>query len=71
MLNPLAGPVAQRLEPATHNRLVGGSNPSRPNQGLSIVRASRCRVPRAVRPPAAATHSNDPRGDNGKTLKAR
>ena len=25
------GPVAQRLEQATHNRLVGGSNPSRPN----------------------------------------
>ncbi len=24
------GPVAQWLEPATHNRLVGGSNPSRP-----------------------------------------
>ena len=25
------GPVAQRLEQATHNRLVGGSNPSGPN----------------------------------------
>ena len=24
------GPIAQRLEQATHNRLVGGSNPSRP-----------------------------------------
>ena len=24
------GPVAQRLEQATHNRLVGGSNPSGP-----------------------------------------
>ena len=25
-----AGPIAQRLEQATHNRLVGGSNPSGP-----------------------------------------
>ena len=24
------GPIAQRLEQTTHNRLVGGSNPSRP-----------------------------------------
>ena len=28
-LKPL-GPIAQRLEQTTHNRLVGGSNPSRP-----------------------------------------
>ena len=28
-LEPL-GPIAQRLEQTTHNRLVGGSNPSRP-----------------------------------------
>ena len=26
----LFGPIAQRLEQTTHNRLVGGSNPSRP-----------------------------------------
>ena len=26
-----SGPVAQRLEQATHNRLVVGSNPSRPS----------------------------------------
>jgi hypothetical protein len=26
----LPGPIAQRLEQATHNRLVGGSNPSGP-----------------------------------------
>ncbi len=30
MFQSCQGPVAQRLEPATHNRLVGGSNPSRP-----------------------------------------
>jgi hypothetical protein len=27
------GPIAQRLEQATHNRLVGGSNPSGPTIG--------------------------------------
>ncbi len=27
---PRAGPIAQWLEQATHNRLVGGSNPSGP-----------------------------------------
>src|SRR4051794_40823558 len=27
---PAFGPIAQRLEQATHNRLVGGSNPSGP-----------------------------------------
>ena len=34
------GPVAQRLEPAAHNRLVGGSNPSGPTTHLAI-RSSR------------------------------
>lgn len=31
-----AGPVAQRLEQATHNRLVAGSNPSRPSAVFSV-----------------------------------
>ena len=32
------GPVAQRLEQATHNRLVGGSNPSGPTNLLFLLR---------------------------------
>ncbi len=35
------GPVAQRLEQATHNRLVGGSNPSRPSIMLRHLHAER------------------------------
>ena len=34
MLSALDGPIAQRLEQATHNRLVLGSNPSRPTTYL-------------------------------------
>ncbi len=30
-----AGPVAQRLEPAAHNGLVGGSIPSRPTRAVN------------------------------------
>ena len=39
------GSVAQRLEPAAHNRLVGGSNPSRPTIShlLIEIRCSRTR----------------------------
>jgi hypothetical protein len=34
-----AGPVAQRLEPAAHNGLVGGSIPSRPTNVFNILRS--------------------------------
>src|SRR6202167_5748851 len=33
-----AGPVAQRLEPAAHNGLVGGSIPSRPTNVFNFLR---------------------------------
>ena len=39
------GPVAQRLEQATHNRLVPGSNPGRPTN-LGIERSEKRRLPR-------------------------
>ena len=31
------GPIAQRLEQTTHNRLVGGSNPSRPTTSQKLT----------------------------------
>jgi hypothetical protein len=34
-----AGPVAQRLEPAAHNGLVGGSIPSRPTNVFKGLRS--------------------------------
>src|SRR6266571_3597581 len=58
----LLGPVAQRLEPAAHNGLVGGSSPSGPTndlKGLRQLRSSRTLYPqryhqRFARPRAVA-----------------
>src|SRR5512137_2141005 len=34
--HPCTGPIAQGLEQATHNRLVGGSNPSGPTTSIIL-----------------------------------
>lgn len=52
LIQPRVGPVAQWLEPAAHNRLVGGSSPSGPTKILNMNylrlilrdRIERCRL---------------------------